>query len=294
MKKLLFLFTSLTLAGCSVLTPTTVEPELRTTPSSLTTLPGYDIYNLRADIVRQQTATMVNEVYMTEPMPYNKIGMRIGKELFFDMNNNLSIDLLRVLDVDETVDFTITKTYYRHNGELSGRQQVHKRQGGWYCVSNGASPSINPEKCIEIRLAEDSLLFTRKDRELYTITASIEQISLSKKGKTLERIRQEPGGQYASGVKRSGKLFLTDSSSVYLGNMYLVTTDKKVKEVKIYERRKTRNRLIKTVIESDNQLVVTSGRKNEMRIVRNGNRLTVFEGARKLHDLELAYGATRK
>ncbi len=291
MKKLLFVFISLALAGCSVLKPTGVEPELRTTPAPLTTRPGYDIYNLRADIVRQQTTTMVNEVYMTEPMPYNKIGMRIGNGLFFDMNNNLSIDLLRMLDADESVEFTITKTYYKHNGELSGRQQVHKREGGWYCISTGGPSSVNPEKCIEIKSAEDSLLFTRKNRELYTITASAEQISLSRKGKTLERIRQEPGGQYASGVKRTGKLFLTDSASVYLGSRYLVTRDEKEKEVRIYERRKKSNRLIKTVVESDKQLLVTSGRRNEMRIVWNEAKLTVFEGARKLYELELAYGA---
>lgn len=291
MKKLAFLLISLSLTACATLKKSDVEPDIRTIPEPLSTTHDYDIYNLRVDVIRQQMATIVNDVYMAEPMPYHKIGLRLGNGLFFDLNSNLGIDLAEMFNLEEGRDFIITKTYYKADGSLSNKQTFYRRENDFFCVSNTSTPAFVSGKCLKIEQSADSLSFSKKNREMYTIASSEGQVTLSRRNRTLNKLKKNPGGQYASGVKRPGKVFHADSSVVYLDKDYLVVHDDEKREVRVYLKKIKKNRLVKTVVAGDGTILINDGKNNLGRIAREGDMLVVYAGAKKSYELSLEYNA---
>ena len=291
MKKLAFLLISLSLTACATLKKSDVEPDIRTIPEPLSTTHDYDIYNLRVDVIRQQMATIVNDVYMAEPMPYHKIGLRLGNGLFFDLNSNLGIDLAEMFNLEEGRDFIITKTYYKADGSLSNKQTFYRRENDFFCVSNTSTPAFVSGKCLKIEQSADSLSFSKKNREMYTIASSEGQVTLSRRNRTLNKLKKNPGGQYASGVKRPGKVFHADSSVVYLDKDYLVVHDDEKREVRVYLKKIKKNRLVKTVVAGGGTILINDGKNNLGRIAREGDMLVVYAGAKKSYELSLEYNA---
>jgi hypothetical protein len=128
---------------------------------------------------------------------------------------------------------------------------------------------------------------------MYTIASSEGQLTLSRRNRTLNKLKKNPGGQYASGVKRPGKVFHADSSVVYLDKDYLVVHDGDKREVRVYLKKIKKSRLVKTVVAGDGTILVNDGKNNLSRITREGDKLVVYEGARKSYELSLEYiGAT--
>ena len=291
MKMLAVLLVSLSLTACATLKKSDVEPDIRIIPEPLSTTHDYDIYNLRVDVIRQQMATMVNDVYMAEPMPYHKIGLRLGNGLFFDLNSNLGIDLAEMLNLDEDRDFIITKTFYKADGSLSNKQTFYRRQNDFFCVSSTSTPAFVSGNCLKIEQSADSLSFSKKNREMYTIAFSEGQLTLSRRNRTLNKLKKNPGGQYASGVKRPGKVFHADSSVVYLDKDYLVVHDDDKREVRVYLKKIKKNRLVKTVVAGEGTILVNDSKNNLSRITREGDKLVVYDGAKKSYELSLEYNA---
>ena len=186
MKKLPILLISLSLAACAPLKKSAVEPDVRTVPGPLSTIHDYDIYNLRADVIRQQMTTVVNDIYTVTPLPYHQIGLRLGNGLFFDLNSNLGIDLTEMLNLDEDRNFIITKTHYKADGSLGNKQTFYRRENDFFCVSSSSTPIFVSGNCLKIEQSADSLSVYRKNREMYTIASADGQLTLSKRHRTLD------------------------------------------------------------------------------------------------------------
>lgn len=128
-------------SACSTLNVATVnDPNKREGLQELQLSAGYDIYQLRVDLIRQTTIDSDGDPC---PMPYHYLGVNLGNGLFYDANNNLTLNLDQLPELRQGEDFTIRKrergrwnrveTYRKHdqlfsrerNGLLSSNTEAH-------------------------------------------------------------------------------------------------------------------------------------------------------------------------
>jgi hypothetical protein len=148
----------LILTGCATINLADLPKEEDRVPfDPLEVTIAYDVYCIRLDLFRQ-TRTRTKRVRNadgdwvtkteTEKVPYHFLGVDLGNGLFFDAHKNLSIDLIRLLKLDELEEFTIvsrpkgifatTTTYTKKNNvitmEQSGlfgmKREVHETPSG--------------------------------------------------------------------------------------------------------------------------------------------------------------------
>lgn len=142
MKRLCYFFGLILLgSACSTLNRATVsDPNKREGLQELQLSSGYDIYQLRIDLIRQVTTDSDGD---SCPMPYHYLGVNLGNGLFYDANNNLTLNLDQLPELRHGEDFTIRKrergrwnrveTYRKHDqlfsrersGLLSSNTEAH-------------------------------------------------------------------------------------------------------------------------------------------------------------------------
>lgn len=91
-------------AGCSTLDQEVINnPDIKIKPDPLSLEMDYEVYHLRADLVRiykpedeVKKAESIEDKYL----PYYYIGLRLGNGFFYDFNGNLAIDLIRFYNLD--------------------------------------------------------------------------------------------------------------------------------------------------------------------------------------------------
>ncbi|MCP4135411.1 MAG: hypothetical protein GY754_30860 [bacterium] len=95
----------------------------------------YDVFFLRIDLFRQTTMRSNTQTHLdgndTVPKPYHYIGVDIGNGIFFDANMNLSLDLLKLMQVDKNKDFKVIE---KGDGILSSDTE-------W--IKNGSDATID-------------------------------------------------------------------------------------------------------------------------------------------------------
>ncbi|MGD1892731.1 MAG: hypothetical protein ACFB15_19360 [Cyclobacteriaceae bacterium] len=128
-------------SACATLNRTTVsDPNKRDGLQELQLSTGYDVYGLRIDLIRQVTTDGDGN---SCPMPYHYLGVNLGNGLFYDANNNLTLNLDQLPELRQVEDFTIRKrergrwnrieTYRKHdqlfsrerNGLLSSNTEAY-------------------------------------------------------------------------------------------------------------------------------------------------------------------------
>ena len=108
--QLLILFGILAvLSGCATLNQAAIEHFESTKMEGPTLKPGYELYDLRLDLIRAKTEESAGDSTKKEvDKPYYLIGFDLGNGLFYDLNRNLSFKVLPLFGLTETSDFDIT------------------------------------------------------------------------------------------------------------------------------------------------------------------------------------------
>jgi len=118
MNKLLLLFAPFLLLSCSALRKADIPVRERTQFAELQLEPRADIFYYRLDIIRQQRSEYVNDsTSNTVDVEYHTMGFDLGNGLFFDLHDNLGIDLFQLLEVDTSKSFMISTASFKNNGQ---------------------------------------------------------------------------------------------------------------------------------------------------------------------------------
>lgn len=122
-------------AGCMTIKKITIPDEAeRLELQPLQAAAGYDVYQLRIDIVRQTTTKtetvtdskgVTSTKTITENKPYHYLGVYLGNGLFLDANLNLGLDLIRLLHLEDRQNFTLI----RKIPNLFQSQVIYKKEG---------------------------------------------------------------------------------------------------------------------------------------------------------------------
>ncbi len=111
---------------------------------------GYDVYQLRVDLIRQVTSNYAgNNNYQTSPIPYHYLGVNLGNGLFYDANHNLTLNLNQLPELRHLQDFIIVKKErgswnlpetYRKQEQSFSKEKSYFAVG---CPGNGGAFSIH-------------------------------------------------------------------------------------------------------------------------------------------------------
>ena len=90
--------------------------------------PNYDLFKLRFDILRQTEEVEVNDtVSETVEVDDHLIGFEIGDFLFADLNDNITLQINKLLNIDFYHPFSLQKSY----------RPFRKGQTNYYEFNNG-------------------------------------------------------------------------------------------------------------------------------------------------------------
>ena len=98
--------------SCATLNVDEIRDLHRTEFNPVELKPGYEINNLRIDLIRRNYTENVNDsVTETKDSPYHPFGFDLGNGLFYDMNENLCLKLDYLLGYSADKDFEIHESY---------------------------------------------------------------------------------------------------------------------------------------------------------------------------------------
>ena len=96
---------------------------------------AYDVYQLRVDLIRQETTTSSgSNSYQTTPTPYHYLGVTLGNGLFYDANHNLTLNLNQLPELQLLEDFTVTK---KERGLWNQSEMYQKQAQSFYKKKDG-------------------------------------------------------------------------------------------------------------------------------------------------------------
>lgn len=246
--------------------------------------PSADLYKFRFDIVRQTTSEMdmVDSICVTESIPYHTLGFALGNGLYFDVNDNLGIDLTEYLDIGPE-GFELLISY-------PGRQRDSRLflQDNYLCYSKRSIEETNFNKCIRIEAAGDRIAFSRKEKLFATVALDDDTLSLyNRRQKERARIYKTDSGAYAQGVKKARRRYEARDNGIDLDNYALELSENK-NELRIYKKRKKRNRLLYYIVKGDNQLFIFNPNYRGAKIEFTDNGMSVYTNGKKLYDVTVA------
>ncbi|WP_236974240.1 hypothetical protein [Membranihabitans maritimus] len=102
-------------------------------PAELKLEPDYDLYELRIDLYRKEKSA--NSAQETrEEEDYNPLGFFLGEGLFYDLNGNLSFDVIRLLGIDRFSNFEIMQNTPNMFGAM--QEKYFTKRGSEFFKSN--------------------------------------------------------------------------------------------------------------------------------------------------------------
>ncbi|WP_373515223.1 hypothetical protein [Persicitalea sp.] len=270
--------------ACSTLNPKEIQNLNRVAFAPLELRPSVEPTDLRLDVIRQQTQYYIGNDLQTMDVPDDPLGFDLGNGLFYDLNQNFSLRLDRLLDYASDEPFALRelevplpnqgyRTYtfasdslMRSNSEKRRTRYLYHRVGPPDSVSymNG-----NALKYVIVR--RDSSLACRNKRKVK------KEIFTVKEGHfTFERGRREAD-------------FVQKKNEIDLQSSYLVTLTDANKTMTIYRlNRKGRRFAQQTIIRGRDVLYVFDGKLRGQKIVFENGGISVFRNENLVVKYELA------
>ncbi|MFW5760377.1 MAG: hypothetical protein ACOCXH_05305 [Cyclobacteriaceae bacterium] len=156
MKYILFSLLILFICGCTTLNKNLIKNTERLDFQPLVLIPDYDICDIRIDIIRQTSEKQVNNsTTETEEYPYHPNGFYLGNGLFFDLNDNLSLLVPKLLDISCDKNFKIK---HSHQGSIFKSATTYEKIDSLLVIRNRGLINTNTKKKI---INNDSIVFVK-------------------------------------------------------------------------------------------------------------------------------------
>lgn len=270
-----------TLASCTTLNQADIQRLEPTAFEPLTLRPNYELYDFRMDIIRQQESQMVDSTMDTSDTPYHRLGFDLGNGLFFDLNENLSFDLLTLMEVDSHGELSVLQSF-KKNG-LTWKKLVVNSDN--WCVEQ--QRLFKQKRCYDLERADNELKVFRKDRLRYSILNEPDTVQLfNRQGKVRDQLVRIDEHTFLEGTRRRRDEFALKDQLVNLDN-YRVALTRSGREIQILRRRKRTDKLLYRIIRDANTIYVFNSLYRGYKVILGDEHLSVFSNRKKLYDIKL-------
>jgi hypothetical protein len=277
-----FLFPLLCIS-CATINIDEIRDLHRTEFSQVELKPGYEINNLRIDLIRKNFTENINDsVTETKDSPYHPLGFDLGNGLFYDMNENLCLKL------DFLLKFTADKNFEIHESYRANPKRgiiVYRFCNDTFKVNYMYGKNLHYRYHLVPDANGFSVKYNRRTKYsmAFTDTSAIYREHMSK-----PRIIQQTGkDQYDLNTRRRKDHFRKTGSEIFLNNHYVVSlsTDKLSLEIKNPHKKK--NNTLYTVVKSDNRIFVYNKRYSGTKIETNNDTILLYRNSILLTKFEL-------
>lgn len=250
------------ITGCSTLNRATIENAGPSEFYPLALTPGHDIYDLRIDIIRQESTTEEDE-----EMPYHSVGFYLGNGLFYDLHDNLSLLVPELLHIEGGEDFKITQ---RHSGLIDGTIVYEKRDSllltrikGWK-IGNSKKVIVDKDSVVEVK---EGLL------SRYKILESEGAVTFQT-GLFNTTIHKDDGGYYHRTLL-GRKEFRQEGNELFIGKRTIIRSQGGV--IEIYTRGLLNSKTLKyRMIKSGDKIIVYDRNYRGLEITLTRKEVTVM------------------
>ncbi len=285
---LLTISAAIALSACATLNPKEIQNLNRVAFDPLELVPSVEPTDLRLDVLRQQTHYYQGSNLQTMSLPNDPLGFDLGNGLFYDLNENFSLRLDKLLGYASDEPFGLRKmedpspdrgfsTYTFQNDSLLTYFSERKRSRYKY-HRTGPPDSVsymNGDALDYVIVRRDSALVRRNRRKVKEEIVNLREGSFS-----LERGRREFN-------------FVQKNDQIELQSHYLVALSDDNKTMTIYRlSRKGRRTSLYTFIRSRDRLYVFNENLIGKKIVFENGGVSVFQNKNLAVKYELA--AARK
>lgn len=269
----LFFFIQLLLIGCATLNVGEIRDLQKTAFDPPELKPGYEINDLRIDLIRQTFTENVNDsVTETKDTPYHPFGFNIGNGLFYDINGNLGFRLEFLLGFSADRNFEVHQVYrakkkkgvivYRfYNDTLKVNYMYGKNLHYRY----HRVPDANGFAVMYKKRTKYSIAFTD--------TNAIYRENISKP----RIIRQVSKDQYDLEIRKRKDHFRKTESGVLLKNEYSVNLSGDRLALEIRNPMRKRNNVLYTIVKSDNHLFVYNRKFSGIKIEMKKDNMLLYK-----------------
>lgn len=276
------------LFGCTGPRIIPVDSASRVLPEPLVIRPAFDMYSLRADLIRQKTYSYINDQYHEQPVSYHPLGFDLSNGLFFDLNRNLCLDLGYLLKLDKSRDFTLKTTNCSVDGQPKKRQHFIVQAGDQLCTGSGRDADEAATICRTLEQEGEQTKVTKNNKEDFTFSLSESGPTFARKGKVRAEIMKTSNSTFRAETNRPFEVSMIENQ-LTLGKAYYVHADDEKKEVSIFQRRKRNHKLLYTITETPTALIVNSLNSNRYVVALDKNALTLSSGARPILQIQVEY-----
>ncbi len=264
--KILFLsiFTAIILQSCGPVLKQNITSLDKIDLEPLKLEPGYDLYSIRLDIVRE-TENSPNFRGGTQLMPYHRLGFHLGNGLFYDLNDNLCLLVNDIYGIEEDENFEIVERVspQRRNRYTRDGNIFEERFGG-FLASTQSSRFERDE--------EDGSLIIRESliSKLRIYESEDELLMKYPLGKTA--IRWDGKG-YEVKQFLSRRNYVQIGKGIDLDGQYYI--NQRNNRIEIFRNRTFSNKrnLLFTIIQGENEIIIYNRKNRGFRMIKDGNKI---------------------
>jgi len=260
------------ISGCATLNKDAIFSLQRVPFEKPVIKPACELYNLRIDIIRQKTTEAVNDSTQKETdMPYHRIGFDLTGGLFYDANKNLSLNVLKLFNINETSDFEIN---YEEPGIIFTKKIKYIKKGSEFRIEN--NDLLKTKEIFKIAFSDSVINVKKKFAFNFKIIKTSDKLMYKQflKNKT---IHKSSDGYYIKNLLFR-ETFKCIDNQINLDDDYVLNYNRDV--VEIYENGFLGKLLKYFMIRSNNEVYFYDKSYMGLRVFKNGNKITVEKNGR--------------
>jgi hypothetical protein len=260
---------------CATLDVNEIRDLHRTEFSPVELRSGYEINNLRIDLIRKNITENVNDsVSETKDSPYHPLGFDLGNGLFYDVNENLCLKLDFLLGYSADKDFEIHESY-RANHKRGVK--VYRFCNDTFKVNYMYGKNLHYRYHIVPDGKGVTVMYNKKKKYsiAFTDTSAIYTENMIK-----PRIIQQAGkDQYDLNIRRRKDHFRKTGSDVFLNKDYIVSLSRDNLTLEIKNPNKKKNNTLYTIVKSDNRIFVYNKKYSGIKIETNDDTILIYRNS---------------
>lgn len=286
--KPLLLTISLAIAAtsCSTLNPKEIQNLNRVAFAPLELAPSVEPTDLRLDVIRQvrTSYSYIYERLETTDVPNDPLGFDIGNGLFYDLNENFSLRLDRLLDFADDDKFVLNKM----------ENPAPNRGFTSYTYENDSlTTSFSERSRIRYRYHRvgppDSLSYMNGNALDYVIVQRDSSLACRNRRKVKKEIVRSGERRFKLEIGRREAYFVQTDKGIDLQSRYIVELSSANKAITIYRlNQKGRRTLVYTLIRSKDTMYIFNENFKGRKIVFENGGITVFHNKNIVAMYELA------
>jgi len=235
-------------------------------------VPGYDISDIRVDIIRQTDTGFNDGSGDSDDAPYHPVGFYLGHGLFLDLKDNISFLIPELFNLHLIENFVIEQnnsnrwfkskiTYEKTDGLMVNRYEnlIKTRSRKEFSFENSVL-SVNEGFLSKYKIIRDGDLL------------------IFKSGKVSNTLNKY-GNQFIYQMPLGKKEYRINGNEVFIDSRYFIRHQGD--EIKVFRRGLFKDRiLLFRIIKSKNKIYIYSRKRLVMEIQLNKNEINVIENRR--------------